>query len=91
MTSNDYDYGACLDYADHQDPQQLDGHRWRCEVCGTEWTETDDVEIEAEGTRSGVALRIGSASYSLDYDTAHLLIDQVQAALRDSALSDGGR
>ena len=85
MTSTDYDHTACDDLTDHQDPQQLDGHRWRCEVCGTEWQETEDVEVIAEGTRSGVAVVIGHTEFRLDHDTAHDLIDKVQAALRASA------
>ncbi|UPK64680.1 hypothetical protein MYP14_04775 [Rhodococcus pyridinivorans] len=73
---------TCDDAPDHLDPQPIDAHRWRCAVCGVEWTETLNVEIAAEGTRSGVLLRIGNSDFPLDHDTAHLLIDQVQAALR---------
>lgn len=88
MTSNDYDYGACLDYTEHQDPQQIDEHRWRCEVCGTEWREGEDVDVDAAPMRAGVRVTIGTADFELDTDTAHLLIDKVQDALRRSARGD---
>lgn len=78
----DYDYGACAEYTEHQDPQPLDDHRWRCEVCGTEWTEGEDVPVDVEPMRSGVRVTIGDTDHVLDTDTAHELVDRLQAALR---------
>ncbi|QSE72201.1 hypothetical protein [Rhodococcus sp. PSBB049] len=86
--TTEYDWGACADFTEHQDPQPLDDHRWRCEVCGTEWTETDDVDVEVEPSPGGVRLTIGSALYSLNADTAHMLVDRLQVALRESAKLD---
>lgn len=85
MSSNNYDYGACMDYTEHQAPQQIDAHHWRCELCGTEWTEGADVEVDAEPMRAGVRVTIGTADFELDTDTAHALIDRIQEALRRSA------
>lgn len=84
MTS-DYDPTACEDASDHLDPQPIDAHRWRCAVCGAEWQENLDVDVDVVPTRSGVALRIGNTDFPLDHDTAHLLIDKLQEALRRSA------
>lgn len=75
---------TCDDAPDHLDPQPFDSHRWHCTACGAEWRETLDVEVAAEGTRSGVRVTIGTTDFDLTAETAHVLSERIQQALQES-------